>query len=152
MPGADAMGWQRECRFLPQASHGYRFIRIIAGVMLQRSRLTRVRSFISTKKLLALRKEYPALRGGDFTALETGRGALAYLRSTRLGNPCWWRSISKAGWSSSRPPQGRWQLLFSSHADFAPISSRISLAPLRGAPACQGKLASIEQIDRPAWK
>jgi len=38
--------------------------------------------FNFTKKLLALRKEIPALRGGDFVPLETPRGMLAYLRQT----------------------------------------------------------------------
>ena len=39
--------------------------------------------FNFTKKLLALRKEIPALRGGDFVPLETPRGMLAYLRQTK---------------------------------------------------------------------
>jgi alpha-glucosidase len=38
--------------------------------------------FNFTKKLLALRKEIPALRRGDFVPLETPRGVLAYLRQT----------------------------------------------------------------------
>jgi len=38
--------------------------------------------FNFTKKLLALRKEIPALRRGDFIPLETPRGMLAYLRQT----------------------------------------------------------------------
>jgi alpha-glucosidase len=38
--------------------------------------------FHFTKKLLALRKEFPALQGGDFIPLETHGGALAYLRRT----------------------------------------------------------------------
>jgi alpha-glucosidase len=36
--------------------------------------------FNFTKKLLALRKKYPALRSGDFIPLGTARGVLAYLR------------------------------------------------------------------------
>jgi len=36
--------------------------------------------FNFTRKLLALRKEIPALRGGDFLPLDTPRGVLAYLR------------------------------------------------------------------------
>jgi glycosidase len=38
--------------------------------------------FHLTKKLLALRKEFPALCRGDFIPLETPRGVLAYLRQT----------------------------------------------------------------------
>ncbi len=38
--------------------------------------------FNFTKKLLALRKEIPALRRGDFIPLETPHGMLAYLRRT----------------------------------------------------------------------
>ncbi|HTX91348.1 MAG TPA: alpha-glucosidase [Anaerolineales bacterium] len=38
--------------------------------------------FHFTKKLLALRKELPALRRGDFQPLEMGRGVLAYRRKT----------------------------------------------------------------------
>jgi alpha-glucosidase len=39
--------------------------------------------FNFTKKLLALRKEIPALRHGDFIPLKTPRGVLAYLRRTQ---------------------------------------------------------------------
>ena len=38
--------------------------------------------FNFTKKLIALRREYPALRRGDFIPLETPRGVIAFLRRT----------------------------------------------------------------------
>jgi alpha-glucosidase len=76
-----------------------------------------------TKKLLALRKEVPALQGGDYLPLEAAPGTLAYLRSTPeqsvlvainfKGRPAPFRAASRRG----PPPAGKWQMLFSSHAD-----------------------------------
>ena len=68
--------------------------------------------FNFTKKLLALRREFPALCRGDFVPLETPPGMLAYLR--RSGD----QSVLVAMNFSNRetgfpPPPGRWRVLLS---------------------------------------
>jgi alpha-glucosidase len=66
--------------------------------------------FHFTRKLLALRKEFPALRQGDFVPLKTPRRMLAYLR--RSGN-----QTILVGMNFSRRsvkfnlPDGKWRLL-----------------------------------------
>lgn len=69
--------------------------------------------FNFTRKLLALRREHPALRRGDFLPLETPPGVLAYLRRTGT------QSILVALNFSGRKvkitlPEGEWSLLFTS--------------------------------------
>ncbi len=66
-----------------------------------------------TKDLLALRRKLPALRQGDFVPVKTSRGVAAYLRQTEA------QSILVALNFSSHdtaldPPEGRWEMLFSS--------------------------------------
>jgi alpha-glucosidase len=68
--------------------------------------------FNFTKKLLALRREFPALCRGDFMPLETPPGMLAYLR--RSGD----QSVLVAMNFSNRetgfpPPPGQWRVLLS---------------------------------------
>jgi alpha-glucosidase len=69
-----------------------------------------------TKSLLHLRKEYPALRHGDFVPLESGPGTLAFLRSTPEQTMLVALNF-KGRLAKFAPPQGKWELLFSSHAD-----------------------------------
>ena len=79
--------------------------------------------FNFTKKMLSLRKEYPALRRGDYVPLETRAGTLAYLRTTPDQSVL--VAINFKGHAAdflkaSRrdiPPQGKWQMLFSSASD-----------------------------------
>jgi alpha-glucosidase len=71
--------------------------------------------FNFTKSLLHLRKKTPALRYGDFVPLETSPGILAYLRTTPE------QTVLVAMNFKGRPakitlPEGKWDLLFSSHA------------------------------------
>jgi len=72
--------------------------------------------FHFTKKLLALRKAYPALRRGDYIPLETRRGSLAYLRSTP-GQSVLVAINFKGRLVQFAPPPGKWQMLFSSKED-----------------------------------
>jgi alpha-glucosidase len=72
--------------------------------------------FHFTKKLLALRKKYPALRRGDYLPLETGPGTLAYLRS--MPEQSVLVAINFKGRLAEFAPQpGKWQMLFSSQVD-----------------------------------
>jgi alpha-glucosidase len=72
--------------------------------------------FHFTKKLLSLRKAYPALRRGDYVPLETFHGTLAYLRSTEEQSVLVAINF-KGRLADFTPLQGDWQLLFSSHED-----------------------------------
>jgi len=77
-----------------------------------------------TKKLLSLRKAFPALPRGDFIPLETRPGTLAYLRSTPE------QSVLVAINFKDRhiqfaPPSGKWQLLFSSHAELTDLAAAL---------------------------
>ena len=66
-----------------------------------------------TKELLALRKQYPALRGGDFVPLETRSGSLTYLR--KLPEQSILVAINFKGRPTGFTPlPGKWKLLFSS--------------------------------------
>jgi alpha-glucosidase len=72
--------------------------------------------FHFTKKLLSLRKAYPALCRGGYLPLETPPGILAYLRNTPE------QSVLVAINFKGRPvkfvsPPGNWQMLFSSNED-----------------------------------
>jgi len=72
--------------------------------------------FHFTRKLLALRKAHPALRGGDYVPLEARPGSLAYLRCTP--EQCVLVAINFKGRSAQFTlPDGTWQMLFSSDAD-----------------------------------
>ncbi len=80
--------------------------------------------FNLTKKILGLRKSYPALTNGDFTPLESPRGTLAFLRN----NPEQTVLVAinfKGQPKRFIPPSGEWQTIFSS-----PNSSTNPLAPL----------------------
>jgi alpha-glucosidase len=80
--------------------------------------------FNFTRKLLALRKEYPALHRGDFTPLATPRGVLAYLRTS--GEQTSLVALNFKGHTANFTPAGeKWRLLFSSNAD-----SESAVAPL----------------------
>jgi alpha-glucosidase len=69
-----------------------------------------------TRKLLALRKTHPALRSGDYAALEARRGSLAYLRSTPEQSVL--VAINFKGHPTGfTPPEGKWESLFSSEAE-----------------------------------
>jgi alpha-glucosidase len=79
-----------------------------------------------TKSLLALRKAQPALHRGDYLPLESAPGSLAYLRSTPG------QTVLVAINFKGRPakfafPEGKWQLLFSSHPEST--DSAAALAP-----------------------
>ncbi|MFH1524733.1 MAG: alpha-glucosidase [Chloroflexota bacterium] len=81
--------------------------------------------FNFTKKLLALRKEIPALRGGDFIPLETPRGVLAYLRHTQE------QSVSVAVNFSPRArkyalPDGHWRILLTTAENLQDGSSELA--------------------------
>ena len=79
-----------------------------------------------TKRLLALRKAYPALCRGDYTSLEAGHGCLAYLRS--MAGKTVLVAINFNGRPASiEVPPGEWRTLFSSQADSSGPSS--ALAP-----------------------
>ena len=86
--------------------------------------------FHFTKKLLSLRKTFPALQGGDYNPLESPPGTLAYLRSMPE------QSILVAINFKSRTTefvalQGKWQLLLSSHEEstgtLAPYEVRLAI-------------------------
>lgn len=68
--------------------------------------------FNFTKKLLALRKENPALRRGDFIPLDTPGGLLAYLRETEGQSVLVVLNFSKRA-KNFRLPEGNWKLLLS---------------------------------------
>ena len=72
--------------------------------------------FHFTKKLLALRKEYPALRHGDYLPLVTGPDTLAYLRRTP-GQSVLVAINFKSRLSECASQPGNWQILFSSQVD-----------------------------------
>jgi alpha-glucosidase len=72
--------------------------------------------FHFTKKLLSLRKEYPALCRGDYVPLETRRGLLAYLRSTPEQSVLVAINF-KGRLANFAPTAGKWQMLFSSNGD-----------------------------------
>jgi alpha-glucosidase len=81
--------------------------------------------FNFTKKLLALRKEIPALRRGDFTPLETPRGLLAYLRRTEE------QSVLVVVNFSARdrkytPPDGSWRVIFTNAKNLQDTSSNLA--------------------------
>ncbi len=67
--------------------------------------------FNFTKKLLALRKEIPALRRGDLVPLETPRGVLAYLRQAEEQSVLVVMNFG-AGYKEYIPPDGRWRVIF----------------------------------------
>ena len=70
--------------------------------------------FNFTRKLLALRKEYPALRSGDFAPLETPRGMLAYLRRAAGQTVLVAMNFSRQAKKYSLPAgDGNWQVLLS---------------------------------------
>jgi alpha-glucosidase len=81
--------------------------------------------FNFTKKLLALRKEIPALRRGDFAPLETPRGLLAYLRWTEE------QSVLVVVNFSARdrkyiPPDGHWRVIFTNAKNLQDTSSNLA--------------------------
>ena len=66
-----------------------------------------------TKKLLALRKEIPALRGGNFSPLKTPQGMLAYLRQTEDQTVLVGLNFSR-GKAKFSLPDGDWRILLTS--------------------------------------
>ena len=68
--------------------------------------------FNFTKMLLALRKENPALRSGDFIPLDTPSGLLAYLRETEGQSVLVVLNFSKGAKKFSLP-EGKWKMLLS---------------------------------------
>jgi glycosidase len=82
--------------------------------------------FTFTKKLLRLRKEFSALRHGEFVPLETGHGILAYLRTTNEQTVL--VALNFRG-NSLRftPPEGKWQALITDNGD--PAIATTQLAP-----------------------
>jgi alpha-glucosidase len=86
--------------------------------------------FNFTRKLLALRKEMPALRCGDFIPLQAKHGVLAYLRQTEE------QSVLVAVNFSSRKkkfalPRGNWQMLFTNSEGSAAPSSELAAHEVR---------------------
>jgi alpha-glucosidase len=81
--------------------------------------------FNFTKKLLALRKEIPALRRGDFAPLETPPGLLAYLRRTEEQSVLVVVNFSACD-RKYTPPDGRWRVLFTNAKNFQDISSNLA--------------------------
>ncbi|MGZ6347133.1 MAG: DUF3459 domain-containing protein, partial [Anaerolineales bacterium] len=69
--------------------------------------------FNFTKKILALRKEIPALCRGDFVPLETPNGMLAYLRRTTDQSVLVAMNFSNRVTRFTAPP-GQWRMLLSS--------------------------------------
>ncbi len=84
----------------------------------QASRRTRVRCSTSPKKLLSLRKEYPALHAGDYTALERRGKVLAYLRST-AGQTVLVAINFDGRAAEFIPPDGKWRVIFGVDGDAA---------------------------------
>ncbi len=79
-----------------------------------------------TKKLLSLRKDYSALRHGEFVALESGPGILAYLRTAQ--EQVVLVAINFKGRASAfTPPEGKWQALSASNGN--PTNANAPLAP-----------------------
>ncbi|MGD0751752.1 MAG: alpha-glucosidase [Anaerolineales bacterium] len=72
--------------------------------------------FHFTKKLLGLRKAYPALQRGDYISLETPPGTLAYLRTTTEQSALVAINF-KGRLANFVLPQGQWHMLFSSNKD-----------------------------------
>jgi len=68
--------------------------------------------FNFTKRLLALRKEFPALRQGDFIPLETPGGTLAYLRQMEGQSMLVRMNFTKNN-KNFTLPEGEWSLLLS---------------------------------------
>jgi glycosidase len=81
--------------------------------------------FHFTKKLLGLRKEYPALRHGDYLPLETGPDTLAYVRSTP-GQSVLVAINFKNRLSEYASQPGNWQILFSSQVDSTHPAANLS--------------------------
>lgn len=81
--------------------------------------------FNFTKKLLALRKEIPALRRGDFTPLETPRGILAYLRRMEEQSVLVMANFSACD-RKYTPPDGGWHVLFTNAKNLQDTSSNLS--------------------------
>jgi alpha-glucosidase len=81
--------------------------------------------FHFTRKLLKLRKEYPALRYGEFVPLDTGRSILAYLRNTPEQTVL--VAMNFRGRAKEfNPPQGKWDMLFSSDGDPKDPTARLN--------------------------
>ncbi len=71
--------------------------------------------FHYTRKLLSLRKEYPALQRGDYVPLPARAGVLAYLRTTPEQSVL--VAINFKGHAVDfTAPEGKWHVLFSSEA------------------------------------
>jgi alpha-glucosidase len=63
-----------------------------------------------TKKLISLRREHPALRGGDYAPLEAPAGVMVYLR--RTGEETALVALNFSGQKVALPlPEGDWRLL-----------------------------------------
>jgi alpha-glucosidase len=69
--------------------------------------------FNFTKKLIALRKKYPALQRGDFAALNSSKGTLAFTRQAEEQVILVGMNFN-AGQRTLNLPDGHWQILFSS--------------------------------------
>jgi alpha-glucosidase len=85
--------------------------------------------FNFTKKLLALRKKYPALRSGDFIPLGTPRGVLAYLRMYEKQSVLIAMNF-KGQNVRILIPEGNWDILLSPLTNCSPCSKgSLELAP-----------------------
>ncbi len=80
--------------------------------------------FNFTKKLLALRKQLPALRQGDLIPLQGEGGVLAYLRRTEEQTVL--VAINFKGQAAKfAAPEGKWELVFSSDADNSDVRGQL---------------------------
>jgi alpha-glucosidase len=84
-----------------------------------------------TKKLIALRREHPALRRGDYVALEAAEGVMAYLRRTDEETVLVALNFSDRKVALSLP-EGNWQLLagsgVSNPAELPPRAMLLAIA------------------------
>jgi alpha-glucosidase len=86
--------------------------------------------FNFTKKLLALRKEIPALRRGDFVPLKTPPGLLAYLRRMEEQSVLVVVNFSARG-RKYTPPDGRWRVLLTTAENLPDGSSNLASHEVR---------------------
>ena len=80
--------------------------------------------FNLTRKLIALRREHPALRQGDFTPVPTPKGVAAYVRGTGSGSILVALNFGKRI-RKLVPPTGQWTPLFQDQ----PSANPFDLAP-----------------------
>ncbi len=82
--------------------------------------------FNFTRKLLSLRRSFPALHRGDFVPLKTRRGVLSYLRTIKEQTSL--VAMNFTGRSATYPlPKGKWDIILAGNEDL--IEASAPLAP-----------------------